>query len=224
MSAGIAAASPAAVVMSALDIPPANTAALPVPSPTSSANTSIMPMTVPSSPNSGLIEAMVPSAVRWRSISCRTGPEASAMASFMRSRRRSPPLRSAMPAARIRANGRPPPKFARLSGTAASRRCARRHASATNPSGATRVVRSAQARSRQMATATMLQSRIGAMSQPPDCTSSSTCASAAGPARSVRGHRPADYRGVVRLPVPAGSLRHAPPVAAPVAPVSAGHL
>ena len=64
MRAGIATAKPAAVVTRASDMPDASTLGLPMPSSTSTRNTSIIPRTVPSSPSSGLIAAMVPRAVR----------------------------------------------------------------------------------------------------------------------------------------------------------------
>ena len=63
-SEGIATARPAAVVSNASEIPPASALALPVPWVVISVNTLIMPTTVPSSPISGVMAAMVPSALR----------------------------------------------------------------------------------------------------------------------------------------------------------------
>ena len=59
---------PAAVVISASDIPPAKAFALPVPCNIISLNTLIMPTTVPSKPIKGVIAAMVPNVLRYRSM------------------------------------------------------------------------------------------------------------------------------------------------------------
>ncbi|MCY1452117.1 hypothetical protein D9M71_690190 [compost metagenome] len=63
-TAGIPTIKPAAVVISALEIPPANTAALvPMPVPMKALKISIMPNTVPSRPSNGAMAAIVPSAL-----------------------------------------------------------------------------------------------------------------------------------------------------------------
>src|SRR5690606_11424163 len=62
--AGMATVRPAAVVISALEMPPASTAVLPVPWTITAVNTSIMPMTVPSRPSRGVIAATVPRVLR----------------------------------------------------------------------------------------------------------------------------------------------------------------
>src|SRR5690606_22037092 len=63
-SAGIATNRPAAVVIRALEIPPASTAALAMLAPMKALKMSIMPSTVPSRPSSGATPAMVPRALR----------------------------------------------------------------------------------------------------------------------------------------------------------------
>ena len=55
---------PAAVVISASEMPPASTAGLPTPSVVIAVNERIMPDTVPSKPSSGEIAAIVPSGFR----------------------------------------------------------------------------------------------------------------------------------------------------------------
>src|SRR5690606_8222466 len=63
-SAGIPTNRPAAVVISALEIPPASCAALDMLLPMKALKMSIMPSTVPSRPSSGAMPAMVPKALR----------------------------------------------------------------------------------------------------------------------------------------------------------------
>ncbi|MNT95096.1 hypothetical protein D3C71_1993600 [compost metagenome] len=55
---------PAAVVIKALEIPAASSAALVMPEPMKELKISIMPSTVPSKPSNGAIPAMVPRALR----------------------------------------------------------------------------------------------------------------------------------------------------------------
>ncbi|MNJ60315.1 hypothetical protein D3C77_560370 [compost metagenome] len=55
---------PAAVVISALAIPPASCGALAMPEPMKALKISIIPSTVPSRPSNGAMPAIVPSALR----------------------------------------------------------------------------------------------------------------------------------------------------------------
>ncbi len=61
---GIATVKPAAVVISASEIPPASTLGLPTPLAVIAAKTLTMPITVPSKPSNGEIAAIVPSGFR----------------------------------------------------------------------------------------------------------------------------------------------------------------
>jgi len=64
MRLGMATDNPAAVVNRASEMPPARALGLPTPTVVMAVNTLIMPITVPSSPSKGVMEAMVPKVFR----------------------------------------------------------------------------------------------------------------------------------------------------------------
>src|SRR5690606_16591297 len=168
--AGMATVRPAAVVINALEIPPASSAAFPDPSPMMAVQPSIMPTTLPSRPSIGVMAAMVPSVFRKRSSSCTTCVATSSMLSFMMSR----PLRAlTRPVARIRPSGDDAASVCNLPCSSLplasqSRTCS------INPAGARRAARKVQKRSATMAAARIEHSTMGNINQPPDLRISST--------------------------------------------------
>ena len=168
MNDGMATARPPAVVISASEMPPASSRGSPMPPSMTALKARMMPVTVPSSPSSGEMLAMVPSVLRKRSSSCTTCRPVSWTRSIMISRPRS---RLASAAARTRPSGE---FFSSASMTFAltwpdSASC---ETFLMSSSGSTRLRCSVQSRSRRMPTAATEQRMIGHMKYPPACTSS----------------------------------------------------
>ena len=124
---------------------------------------SIMPTTVPKSPSSGDIAAMVPSVVRKRSRSCVTTRPTSSMASFMTGRGA---FTFARPAARMRPSGPCAAVLREQLGRGAGLPEVDQHACPPCPAGATTDCRSDHRRSNISASATMDAKISGQIGQP----------------------------------------------------------
>ena len=160
---GMATLSPARVVISASDIPPARVAGLTALWVEITEKTSIMPEMVPRRPSSVLTPAMVPRVSTNRSSPAASWRPASSRCCFMTSRRcadtRSPAASTLATAAGLRPSNSMAAGRSRPATSASVRR--------TRSAGATRCLRRLNSRSTKMASAVIEHSRIGTMKNPP---------------------------------------------------------